>query len=70
MIRHTADGERLYVIFPRDATEIRPEPLTDGGREPGTAFRGGEHAMHQAGIEGVHGLIIAQPFMAGYLIEQ
>ena len=54
MIRHAADGERLHVILPRNAAEIRPELVADGGREPRPPLLGGEHAMHQAGIEGVH----------------
>ena len=72
MIRHSTDRERLHVIFARDAAEIRLEPFADGRREPRTPLLGGEHAMHQAGVEGVHGGFkmicpptIAQPFMAG-----
>jgi hypothetical protein len=34
-----------------NAAEIRLEPFADGRREPRMPFRGGEHAMHQAGIE-------------------
>jgi len=72
MVANATDGERLHVILPRDAAEIWPEPFADGGREPRTTLRGGEHTMHQAGVEGVHGDFkiicpptIAQHFSAG-----
>ena len=55
MVRHAPDGERVHLILARDAAEIRPEPFANGGGEERTAFFGGEHAMHQAGVEGVHG---------------
>lgn len=54
MIRYATDGQRLHVILPRDAAEVRPEPFTDSGREPRTPLFGGEYAMHQAGVERVH----------------
>src|ERR1043166_496367 len=51
-----ADGESLHLILPRNAAEVRPEPFADGGGEKGSAFLGGEHTMHQAGVERVHGV--------------
>jgi len=71
MVRHAADGERLHVVLPRDTTEIWPEPFADGGREPRTPLRGGEHAMHQAGVERVHGCfkILMQAFKINVRIK-
>ena len=54
MVGHAADCQRLHVILTRDAAEIRPEPFANRGREPRTTFLGGEYAMYQAGVEGMH----------------
>ena len=54
MIAHAADGERLHVVFPRDAAEIGPESFADCRGEPRAPFRSGEYAMYEAGVEGVH----------------
>jgi hypothetical protein len=29
MVGHAADGQRFHVVFTRDATKIRPEPLAN-----------------------------------------
>jgi hypothetical protein len=51
VIWHATNGQSFYVVFSRDAAEVRLESFVDGRREQRTPFLGGEHAMHQAGVE-------------------
>src|SRR5438477_7669757 len=58
MVFHTANRQRLHLVFARDAAEVGPEPLLEVRPDQRSAFLGSPHAMHQATGEGMHGFWI------------
>ena len=71
MVRHSADGQCLEFIHPRDSRHVWPQPLLQIGRNNGPAVFGGEDAMVEtAGISvGHRGQIVIQHMLNIFLFN-
>jgi hypothetical protein len=57
VVLDAAHNQRPHLVLTSDAAEVGPEALLQLRLDDRAAFPGGEHAMHEATDEGVHGFL-------------